>query len=63
MKTVSEPRSRGQVMVLGCVALTVCALMLMISFNFSNAVHERVPGVEIATVPGMPGVGTLRSPA
>ncbi len=45
MKTLSrqsDPRSRGQVMVLGCVALTVVALMLMISFNVTNAVHERI---------------------
>lgn len=35
-------RSRGQVMVLGCVALLVTALMLMASFNLTNAVHERI---------------------
>ncbi len=35
-------RSRGQVMVLGAVALLVMALMLMASFSVSNAIHEKV---------------------
>lgn len=35
-------RNRGQVMVLGCVALIVLALMLMASFNLTNAVHEKI---------------------
>jgi len=35
-------RTRGQVMVLGCVALLITALMLMTSFNISNAIHERI---------------------
>lgn len=35
-------RSRGQVLVLACVALLVTALMLMASFNLTNAVHERI---------------------
>lgn len=35
-------RTRGQVMVLGCVTLLVMALMLMVSFNVTNAVHEKI---------------------
>jgi hypothetical protein len=43
MKTTRfEARSRGQVMVLGCVALVVLALMLMTSFTVSNAIHEKI---------------------
>lgn len=35
-------RTRGQVMVLGCVALVVTVLMLMASFSLATAVHERI---------------------
>jgi hypothetical protein len=35
-------RTRGQVMVLGAVALLVMALMLMASFSVSNAIHEKI---------------------
>jgi hypothetical protein len=35
-------RGRGQVMVLGAVALLVMALMLMASFSVTNAIHERI---------------------
>ncbi|HEY0882368.1 MAG TPA: hypothetical protein VGD87_12585, partial [Archangium sp.] len=37
-----QARGRGQVMVLGCVALVVLALMLMTSFTVSNAIHEKI---------------------
>lgn len=35
-------RTKGQVMVLGCVALLILSLMLMASFSLSNAVHEKI---------------------
>lgn len=35
-------KTRGQVMVLGCIALLVLALMLMLSFSVSTAIHERI---------------------
>lgn len=34
--------TRGQVMVLGCIALLVMALMLMASYTVSNAVYEKI---------------------
>lgn len=38
----AAPRTRGQVMVLGCVALIVLALMMATSFTLTNAVHEKI---------------------
>jgi hypothetical protein len=35
-------KSRGQVMVLACVTMLSMALMLMLSFNLSNAIHEKI---------------------
>ncbi len=35
-------RSTGQVMVLGCVTLLTMALMLMLSFNLTNAINEKI---------------------
>ncbi len=35
-------RTRGQVLVLSCVAMLMVALMLMLSLNLTNAIHERV---------------------
>jgi hypothetical protein len=35
-------RTTGQVMVLGCVTLLTMALMLMLSFNLTNAIHEKI---------------------
>ncbi len=35
-------RSRGQVMVMACFTMLMMALMLMLSFNLSNAIHERI---------------------
>ncbi|MFT3841858.1 MAG: hypothetical protein QM723_33010 [Myxococcaceae bacterium] len=35
-------RTRGQTLVLGCVTLLVMALMLMLSFNLTNAIHEKM---------------------
>jgi hypothetical protein len=39
-----KPRARthGQVLVLGCVTLLTMALMLMLSFNLTNAIHEKI---------------------
>lgn len=34
-------RSRGQVLVLACLAMLMVGLMLMLSFNVTNAIHER----------------------
>lgn len=34
--------TRGQVMVLSCVTMLLLALMLMLSFNLSNAIHEKI---------------------
>ena len=34
--------SRGQVMALGALTLLVLALMLMLSFNVANAIHEKI---------------------
>lgn len=45
MKARRSPRvarTRGQVMVLACVTLLVTALMLMLSFNLTNAVYEKM---------------------
>lgn len=45
MSLVRRPRSaqpRGQVIVLGALALLVMALMLMASFSVSNAIHEKI---------------------
>lgn len=35
-------RTRGQVMVLGCISLLITALMLMASFSLANAIHEKI---------------------
>ena len=37
-----RPRTRGQTLVLGCVTLLTMALMLMLSFNLTNAIHEKI---------------------
>lgn len=42
MEMKMRARSRGQVLVLGCLALFIMALMLMASFGVSNAIHERI---------------------
>jgi hypothetical protein len=42
MRRSLTAQSRGQVMVLGAVALMVMALMLMASFSVSNAIHEKI---------------------
>jgi hypothetical protein len=33
---------RGQVMILACVTMLVLVLMLMLSFNLTNAIHEKI---------------------
>jgi len=35
-------RTRGQVLVLACLAMLMVGLMLMLSFNVTNAIHERI---------------------
>lgn len=35
-------QSRGQVLVLACLSMIMVALMLMLSFNVTNAIHERI---------------------
>jgi hypothetical protein len=42
MRSSPRARTRGQVMVLGCVALLVMALMLMASYSVTNAIHEKI---------------------
>lgn len=39
---VNHKSSRGQVLVLACVTMLLTALMLLLSLNLANAVHERV---------------------
>ncbi len=39
---MTTTRSRGQVLVLACLSMIMVALMLMLSFNVTNAIHEKI---------------------
>jgi hypothetical protein len=42
MRTHFKTKTRGQVLVLGCVAMLLTAIMLMASFTLASSVHERI---------------------
>ena len=41
-RMIRKRRTAGQTLVLGCVTLLMTALMLMLSFNLTNAIHEKM---------------------
>ncbi len=41
-RAIRNRRTAGQTLVLGCVTLLMMALMLMLSFNLTNAIHEKM---------------------